>query len=287
MDKIENFKSGFVNIVGNPNVGKSTLMNQLVGDRLSIITNKSQTTRHRIIGIVNSDRMQIVYSDTPGVLKPKYRMQEDMLSFSRSALEDADMNADFVAQVAKLDIPVLVLINKADLMSQEELAALIESWRDRLPNATEVLPLAALHGAGIPYLKERIPELLPVAPPYFDEDALTDRPARFFVSEIIREKIFLYYQEEIPYSCEVVIDSFKESDDLIRITGRIYVERESQKGIIIGKGGVALKKVSTLARRDLEKFFGKKIFLRLEVEVSDDWRNSDRALRSFGYESKS
>ena len=283
MDKIENFKSGFVNIVGNPNVGKSTLMNQLVGDRLSIITNKSQTTRHRIIGIVNSDRMQ-----------------EDMLSFSRSALEDADIllyvtdtiekadkNTDFVAQVAKLDIPVLVLINKADLMSQEELAALIESWRDRLPNATEILPLAALHGAGIPYLKQRIPELLPVAPPYFDEDALTDRPARFFVSEIIREKIFLYYQEEIPYSCEVVIDSFKESDDLIRITGRIYVERESQKGIIIGKGGVALKKVSTLARRDLEKFFGKKIFLRLEVEVSDDWRNSDRALRSFGYESKS
>ena len=300
MNKTENYKSGFVNIVGNPNVGKSTLMNQLVGDRLSIITNKSQTTRHRIIGIVNSDRTQIVYSDTPGVLKPKYRMQEDMLSFSRSALEDADIllyvtdtiekadkNADFVAQVAKLNIPVLVLINKADLMSQEELAALIERWRDRLPNATEILPLAALHGAGIPYLKERIPELLPVAPPYFDEDALTDRPARFFVSEIIREKIFLYYQEEIPYSCEVVIDSFKESDDLIRITGRIYVERESQKGIIIGKGGVALKKVSTLARRDLEKFFGKKIFLRLEVEVSDDWRNSDRALRSFGYESKS
>ena len=223
-----------------------------------------------------------------------------MLSFSRSALEDADIllyvtdtieqadkNADFVAQVAKLDIPVLVLINKADLMSQEELGALIESWRDRLPNATEILPLAALHGAGIPYLKERIPELLPVAPPYFDEDALTDRPARFFVSEIIREKIFLYYREEVPYSCEVAIESFKESDDLIRITGTIFVERESQKGIIIGKGGIALKKVSTLARRDLERFFGKKIFLRLEVEVSDDWRNSDRALRSFGYESKS
>lgn len=299
MERREDFKSGFVNIVGNPNVGKSTLMNQLVGDRLSIITNKSQTTRHRIIGIVNTDEMQIVYSDTPGVLKPKYRMQEDMLAFSKSALEDADIllyvtdtvekwdkNSDFLAQVARLDIPLLVLINKADLMSQEELTALMENWRELLPNATEILPISALHGAGLPYLRERIPELLPVAPPYFDEDALTDRPARFFVSEIIREKIFLYYQQEVPYSSEVVIDSFKETDNMIRITGNIYVERDSQKGIIIGKGGAALKKVSTLARRDLEKFFQKKIFLRLEVKVSDDWRNSDRALRSFGYETK-
>lgn len=297
MDRREDFRSGFVNIVGNPNVGKSTLMNRLVGDRLSIITSKSQTTRHRIIGIVNTDAMQIVYSDTPGVLKPKYRMQEDMLAFSLSALDDADVllyvtdtveqpdkNADFVAQVAKLDVPLLVLVNKADLMPQEKLTALLESWQERLPKALEVLPIAALHGAGIPYLKERIPELLPAAPPYFDRDALTDRPARFFVSEIIREKLLLYYRQEVPYSSEAVIDSFKESDDLIRITGTIYVERLSQKGILIGKGGTALKKVSTLARRDLEKFFGKRIFLRLEVKVSDDWRNSDRALRSFGYE---
>lgn len=299
MEKKEGFKSGFVNIVGNPNVGKSTLMNRLTGDRLSIITSKSQTTRHRIIGIVNTDEMQIVYSDTPGVLKPKYRMQEDMLAFSKSALEDADIllyvtdtveqpekNADFVDAVAKLDIPVLVLINKADLSDQESLTALIEAWRKRLPRAAEILPIAALHGAGLPYLTERIKELLPVAPPYFDRDAMTDRPARFFVSEIVREKIFLYYQQEIPYSCEVVVNEFKESDDLIRILGTIFVERESQKGIIIGKGGHALKKVSTLARRDLEQFFGKKIFLRLEVKVSDDWRDDDRALRSFGYETK-
>lgn len=296
---MDNFRSGFVNIVGNPNVGKSTLMNQLVGDRISIITDKSQTTRHRIIGIVNEPGMQIVYSDTPGVLKPSYRMQEDMLSASRSALEDADIllyvtdtieqpdkNADFVAAVARLTVPILVLINKADLMEQSALATLIDSWRERLPGATEILPIAALHGAGIPYLKERIAELLPLSPPYFDDDALTDRPARFFVSEIVREKLLLYYREEVPYACEVVVDEFKESDDLIRILGTIYVERDSQKGILIGKGGRALKKVSTMARRDLERFFGKRIFLRLEVKVAEEWRNSDRALRTFGYEQK-
>lgn len=292
----EGYKSGFVNIVGNPNVGKSTLMNQLVGEKMSIITNKAQTTRHRIIGIVNTPDMQIVYSDTPGVVKPAYKMQEQMLGFSRSALSDADIllyvtdtvekaekNNDFVAAVAKEEIPVLVLINKADLVDQETLVTLMEEWKTRLPNALEILPIAALHGAGVKYLKERIAELLPLSPPYFDEDAFTDRPAKFFVTEIIREKIFLYYQQEVPYSTEVSVEEFKEETDILKIRATIYVERDSQKGILIGAKGAALKKLGTMARRDLERFFEKKVYLQIYVKVEKDWRNSDNMLSHFGY----
>lgn len=292
----EGYKSGFVNIVGNPNVGKSTLMNQLVGEKMSIITNKAQTTRHRIIGIVNTPDMQIVYSDTPGVVKPAYKMQEQMLGFSKSALSDADIllyvtdtveqpekNSEFVEAVAKEEAPVLVLINKGDLVSQEKLVDLIAGWKERLPNALEVLPISALHGAGIKYLKERIGELLPLSPPYFEEDAFTDRPAKFFVTEIIREKIFLYYQQEVPYSTEVVVEEFKEEESLLSIRATIVVERDSQKGILIGAKGAAMKKLGTMARRDLERFFEKKVYLQLYVKVEKDWRNSDSLLSRFGY----
>lgn len=288
-------KSGFVNIVGNPNVGKSTLMNKLVGDKVSIITSKAQTTRHRIMGIVNTPEMQIVYSDTPGVLKPQYKLQDSMLGFSRSALGDADVllyvtdtvesgekNEAFLAEVAKVECPVFVLINKADLSDQKSLETLVKEWQERLPNA-EVVPLSALHGIGVKYVMERIRELLPESPPYFEKDAFTDRPARFFVTEIIREKILLYYQKEIPYSCEVVVESFKEKDDLIRINAVIYVERDSQKGIIIGHKGAALKKMASKARADIERFFEKKVFLEVFVKVESDWRNRENILRSFGY----
>lgn len=294
------FKSGFVNIVGNPNVGKSTLMNKLVGDKVSIITNKSQTTRHRIIGIVNEENLQIVYSDTPGVLHPSYKMQEQMLIFSKSALSDADVllyvtdtqedpekNLEFLDAVRHSEAPVLVLINKVDLTkSPEELERLVSFWQDALPNATEVLPIAASHGAGVPYIEQRVIELLPENPPYFETDAFTDRPARFFVSEIIREKIFLYYQQEVPYSTEVVVESFKDEPDILRIEAVIYTERESQKGILIGPKGAALKKVGTAARRDLERFFEKKVFLKLYVKVEKDWRNRDKILKNFGYKSE-
>lgn len=294
------FKSGFVNIVGNPNVGKSTLMNKLVGDKVSIITNKSQTTRHRIIGIVNEENLQIVYSDTPGVLHPSYKMQEQMLIFSKSALSDADVllyvtdtqedpekNLEFLDAVRHSEAPVLVLINKVDLTkSPEEVERLVSFWQDALPNALEVLPIAASHGAGVPYIEQRVIELLPENPPYFETDALTDRPARFFVSEIIREKIFLYYQQEIPYSTEVVVESFKDEPDILRIEAVIYTERESQKGILIGPKGAALKKVGTAARRDLERFFEKKVFLKLYVKVEKDWRNRDKILKNFGYKSE-
>lgn len=290
------YKSGFVNLVGNPNVGKSTLMNKLVGDKISIITNKAQTTRHRIIGIVNKPGVQVVYSDTPGVVDPAYKMQEQMLGFSKSALGDADVllyvtdvieepkkHEAFLADVRELQVPVLVLINKADLSTPEKLEELVETWKSLLPNALEVLPIAALHGAGIAYIAERVEALLPDSPPYFEEDALTDRPARFFVSEIIREKVFLYYQKEIPYATEVVVQEFKEEENLIRIAANIFVERESQKGILIGHKGAAIKKLGTMARQDIERFFDKKVFLQLFVKVEKEWRSSDKMLRNFGY----
>lgn len=290
------YKSGFVNLVGNPNVGKSTLMNKLVGDRISIITNKAQTTRHRIIGIVNKPGVQVVYSDTPGVVDPAYKMQEQMLGFSKSALGDADVllyvtdviedpkkHEAFLADVRELQVPVLVLINKADLSTPEKLEELVETWKSLLPNALEVLPIAVLHGAGIAYIAERVEALLPDSPPYFEEDALTDRPARFFVSEIIREKVFLYYQKEIPYATEVVVQEFKEEENLIRIAANIFVERESQKGILIGHKGAAIKKLGTMARQDIERFFDKKVFLQLFVKVEKEWRSSDKMLRNFGY----
>ncbi len=299
-------KAGFVNIVGNPNVGKSTLMNQLVGERISIATFKAQTTRHRIMGIVNTDDMQIVFSDTPGVLKPNYKLQESMLAFSESALADADVllyvtdvvenpekNMDFLEKVQKMTIPVLLLINKIDSLSpgssakgegssQNQLAEIVERWHALLPNA-EILPISAKNKFGTDLLLKRIQELLPESPAFFDKDQLTDKPARFFVSEIIREKILLYYDKEIPYSVEVVVERFKEDEQQIHINAVIYVERESQKGIIIGHRGVALKKVSTEARKALEKFFDKHIFLETFVKVDKDWRSSQKELDNFGY----
>lgn len=289
-------KAGFVNIVGNPNMGKSTLMNALLGERISIATFKAQTTRHRIMGIYNADEMQIVFSDTPGVVKPAYKLQESMLEFSTSALVDADIllyvtdvvetadkHADFIGKVAQMTVPVLVLINKIDLTDQDKLAALVEEWAQLLPKA-EIIPISASNKFNVNYVLKRVKELLPDSPPYFDKDQWTDKPARFFVSEIMREKILLYYDKEIPYSVEVVVEEFKESDQMIRISALIYVERESQKGIIIGKGGVALRKVSTEARKDLERFFGKSVYLRTFVKVDKDWRSSDKELRNFGYE---
>ena len=316
-------KAGFVNIVGNPNVGKSTLMNQLVGERISIATFKAQTTRHRIMGIVNTDDMQIVFSDTPGVLKPNYKLQESMLAFSESALQDADVllyvtdvvenpekNMDFLGKVQNMNTPVILLINKIDELGerkeviakrllpegtqergerkensgavQKALAEIVEKWHGLLPKA-EILPISAKNKFGIDILLKRIQELLPESPAYFDKDQLTDKPARFFVSEIIREKILLYYDKEIPYSVEVRVERFKEDEKRIHINALIYVERDSQKGIIIGHQGVALKKVSTEARKSLEKFFGKPIFLEIFVKVDKDWRSSERELDSFGY----
>ena len=299
-------KAGFVNIVGNPNVGKSTLMNQLVGERISIATFKAQTTRHRIMGIVNTPEMQIVFSDTPGVLKPNYKMQEMMLAFSESALQDADVllyvtdvvenpekNMEFLEKVQKMTIPVILLINKIDTPltppeggkpkpATEALGELVEKWHSLLPNA-EILPISAKNKFGVDMLLKRIQELLPESPAYFEKDQLTDKPARFFVSEIIREKILLYYDKEIPYAVEVRVDSFKETKDRIDIHATIYVERESQKGIIIGHQGIALKKVGTESRKALEKFFDKKINLETFVKVDKDWRSSDRELSAFGY----
>ena len=288
-------KAGFVNIVGNPNVGKSTLMNQLIGERISIATFKAQTTRHRIMGIVNTDDAQIVFSDTPGVLKPNYKLQESMLAFSESALQDADVllyvtdvvenpekNMDFLDKVRKMTIPVLLLINKIDQSDQKQLGDIVEKWHALLPNA-EILPISAQNKFGTDMLMKRIEELLPPSPPYFDKDQLTDKPARFFVSDIIREKILLYYDKEIPYSVEVRVDTFKEEKDKINIHAVIYVERDSQKGIIIGHRGVALKKMSTEARKALEKFFGKHIYLETYVKVDKDWRSSKRELDHFGY----
>jgi GTP-binding protein Era len=288
-------KAGFVNIVGNPNVGKSTLMNQLVGERISIATFKAQTTRHRIMGIVNDEDCQIVFSDTPGVLKPNYKMQEMMLAFSESALADADIllyvtdvvekpekNMDFLDKVKKMSIPVLLLINKIDESNQETLGTIVEKWHGLLPNA-EILPISAKNKFGTDILMKRIKELLPESPAYFDKEQLTDKPAKFFVSEIVREKILRYYDKEIPYSVEVAVERFKEDDKHIHINVVIYVERDSQKGIIIGHQGMALKKVSSEARKSLEKFFDKKIYLETFVKVDKDWRNSERELNHFGY----
>lgn len=292
----ENHKAGFVNIVGNPNVGKSTLMNDLVGERISIITSKAQTTRHRIMGIVNTPEYQIVFSDTPGVLKPKYKLQQSMLDFSEGALTDADVlvyvtdvvedpekNADFLAKVAKEKVPVLLVINKIDLLKdQTQLNDIVARWQALLPNA-EVFPTSAKEHFNVSNLMQRIVELLPVSPPFFGKDALTDKPARFFVTEIIREKILLNYDKEVPYSTEVIVEKFDEKDGAIHIMAVIYVERDSQKGILIGKGGAMLKKVGTAARKDIETFFGKKVYLELFVKVEPNWRNRENKLRSFGY----
>lgn len=289
-------KAGFVNIVGNPNVGKSTLMNLLVGERISIATFKAQTTRHRIMGILNTDDMQIVFSDTPGVLKPNYKLQESMLNFSESALSDADIllyvtdtiekadkNIEFMEKVRHLSVPVLVLINKIDLSNQEALSKQVEEWHELLPQA-EIIPISAKAKFNVDAVMRRIKELLPESPPYFGKDQWTDKPARFFVTEIIREKILLYYDKEIPYSVEVVVEQFKEDKNNIHISAVIYVERESQKGIIIGHKGVALKKVASEARKTLEHFFQKSIYLDVFVKVDKDWRSSDKELKNFGYQ---
>ena len=292
----DNFKSGFVNIVGNPNVGKSTLMNDLVGERISIITSKAQTTRHRIMGIVNAPEYQIVFSDTPGVLKPKYKLQESMLNFSEGALTDADIliyvtdvvenpekNAEFLARVAKEKVPVLLVINKIDLLkSQDDLEAIVSKWKTILPNA-EVFPTSALEHFNVTNLMTRIVELLPTGHPYFGTDALTDKPARFFVTEIIREKILTNYDKEVPYSTEVIVEKFDEKDTSIHIMAVVYVERDSQKGIIIGRGGSMLKKVGTEARKDIEAFFDKRVYLEIFVKVEPNWRNRENKLRQFGY----
>lgn len=288
-------KAGFVSILGNPNVGKSTLMNRLVGERLSIITNKSQTTRHRIKGIVNGENYQIVFSDTPGVVKPSYKMQEYMLDFSKSAIVDADIilyvtdtvesidkNMDFIEKVKASEVPILLVINKVDLSNPEKLDALFDRWKELMPKA-EVFPISATENFNVDNLYKRILELLPVGEPYFDKEDLTDMPARFFVNEIIREKILLNYEKEIPYSVEVVVEEFKEDDHRINISAVINVERDSQKGIIIGKQGASLKKVGTEARKDIEAFFGKKVFLSLYVKVLKDWRNKESDLKQFGY----
>lgn len=302
-------KSGFVNIVGNPNVGKSTLMNALVGERLSIITSKAQTTRHRILGIVNGEDFQMVYSDTPGVLSPNYRLQEKMLEFSRSALVDADVllyvtepqdtidrNPDFIDKVrrmAKSPSPsgegrggaprVFLIINKIDLTTQETLESLVAFWHTQLPEA-EIFPISAQERFGVAQLFDAIKEALPAGPPFFPKDQLTDKPARFFVDEIIREKILLNYDKEIPYSVEVEVESFKEEDKLIRIDAVIYCERDSQKGIIIGKAGSALKRVGSQARKDIEDFFQKQVFLQLFVKVDKDWRSNTSRLKHYGYD---
>lgn len=288
-------KSGFVNIVGNPNVGKSTLTNELVGQKISVITSKAQTTRHRIMGIVNTDEYQIVYSDTPGVLRPNYKLQESMLNFSESALGDADVllyvtdviektekNEEFLHKVQNIDAPVLLLINKIDQTNQKDLITLIDEWKKLLPKA-EIYPISALNKFNIDNVKRRILELIPESPPYFEKDAMTDRPARFFVTEIIRGRILLYYQKEVPYSVEVVVEEFKEEKDIINIRALIIVERDSQMGIIIGNKGLALKKVGAMARKDIEKFFDKQVFLQMYVKVEKDWRNRDNILRNFGY----
>ena len=303
-------KAGFVNIVGNPNVGKSTLMNALVGERISIITSKAQTTRHRILGIVNTDDMQIVFSDTPGVLRPVSKLQESMLAFSQSALQDADIllyltdtvespekNEQFLAKVKQLTINneeltnsgfapssphVIVVLNKMDLVDQDTLVKLVEEWHQRLPNA-EIIPISALHGFGTDLLMSKIKELLPECPPYFEKDALTDKPARFFVTEIIREKILLLYDKEIPYSCEVSVESFKEDETIIHISAIIYCERESQKGILIGHKGAMLRRLGTMARKDIEAFFDKKVMLTTFIKVEPNWRNNPRDLNRFGY----
>ena len=290
-------KSGFVNIIGNPNVGKSTLMNALVGERLSIITSKAQTTRHRIMGIVNGDDFQIVYSDTPGILKPNYKLQESMMKFVRGAVSDADIilyvtdtveqqsdrNADILEKITHSGIPVVLVINKIDLTTQERLEVLVAEWHERLPQAV-IIPASAKEGFNIGAIFDRIIEQLPEGEPFYPKDTLTDKTLRFFASEIIREKILTNYDKEIPYCCEIAIESYKEEPTIDRISATIFVARDSQKGIVIGHKGEKLKRVGQQAREDLERFLDKKVFLQLFVKVNDDWRNSDRQLRRFGYE---
>ena len=290
-------KSGFVNIIGNPNVGKSTLMNALVGERLSIITSKAQTTRHRIMGIVNGEDFQIVYSDTPGILKPNYKLQESMMKFVRGAVSDADIilyvtdtveqqserNADILEKIQKSGIPVILVINKIDLTSQEKLEQLASEWRERLPEAI-IIPASAKENFNIGGIFDQIIKFLPEGEPFYPKDTLTDKTLRLFASEIIREKILTNYDKEIPYCCEIEIDSYKEEENIDRISATIYVARDSQKGIVIGHKGEKLKRVGKQAREDMEQFLGKKVFLQLFVKVNDDWRNSDRQLRRFGYE---
>lgn len=289
-------KAGFVNIVGNPNVGKSTIMNELVGERISIITSKAQTTRHRIMGIVNTDDYQIVFSDTPGVLKPKYKLQESMLEFSKGALTDADIivyvtdviespekNLEFVESVVKCNVPTLLVINKIDLLKgQDELVAKVDQWKKLIPNA-EIYPTSAKEHFNVDTLMKRIVSLIPDSPPFFGKDALTDKPARFFVTEIIREKILLDYDQEIPYAVQAIVEKFDETDDSIHIMAVIYAERDSQKAILIGKGGTKLKRVGIEARKDIEAFFQKRVYLEMFVKVEKDWRNRENILRSFGY----
>ena len=289
------FKSGFVNILGNPNVGKSTLMNAMVGEKLSIITPKAQTTRHRIMGIVNGDNYQIVFSDTPGILKPNYKLQEAMLSFVNTAFSDADIilyvtdvvetpdkHLPYIEKLKKTEVPLYVLINKIDLTNEQELTVLTERWHEILPDA-QILPISAKHKFQIDLLFQVIVKKLPEGPPYFPDDMLTDKPMRFFVAEIIREKIFLHYRKEIPYSVEVEVDAYKEEDRIVRISALIYVVRKTHKSILIGKGGVSLKKIGTEARLEIESFIGKKVFLELFVKVKEDWKNNDNNLKSFGY----
>ena len=288
-------KSGFVNIIGNPNVGKSTLMNALVGERLSIITPKAQTTRHRIFGILNEPEYQIVFSDTPGVIQPAYKMQEHMMKFVSDAFEDADVflylvepgdralkDQGFFQKLAKTSIPVLLIVNKIDTTDQDKLEEEVAHWKESLPNA-EIIPISALEKANTDYLLNRLIELMPLSPPYFDKDALTDKTERFFVSEIVREQILLNYKKEIPYSVEVDVEDFKEEDDIIRIRAVIYVARDSQKGIIIGHKGSMLKRVGIGARKQLESFFKKKIHLETFVKVKKNWRDNDMQLKRFGY----
>ncbi|MCF0206363.1 MAG: GTPase Era [Bacteroidales bacterium] len=288
-------KSGFVNIIGNPNVGKSTLMNELVGEKISIITSKSQTTRHRILGIVNGEDFQIVYSDTPGIIKPSYKLQEKMMEFVSVSFDDADIflyvtdvvespekNVEYIERLSKVKVPVLCLINKIDLASREQIENLRLFWETRLPNA-KIFEISALKNINIESVFAEILSLLPEGPAWFPKDQLTDKTERFIVSEIIREKIFLNYKKEVPYSCEVAVEEFKESDDIIRIKAVIIVERPTQKGIIIGNKGASIKKVGIESRIDIEKFFGKKVYLETFVKVEKDWRNSDRNLNNFGY----
>ena len=291
----KDYKSGFVNIIGNPNVGKSTLMNKLIGERLSIITSKAQTTRHRILGIVNDENYQIVFSDTPGIIQPNYNLQTSMMKFVRSAFQDADVflymveigekslkDSSFFERLKNTDIPILLLINKIDKSNQEGVEKAMIHWKSQLPKA-KIIPISAIEGFGVDKIMSEITAMLPIGTPYFPTDALTDKPERFFVSEIIREKILLNYQKEIPYSVEVVIETFKEEDEIISIEAIINVARETQKGIIIGHQGKALKKVGIQARKDLETFFGKKIFIKLFVKVTKNWRDNDRDLKRFGY----
>jgi len=288
-------KSGFINIIGNPNVGKSTLMNCLVGEKLSIITSKAQTTRHRILGIVNGDNFQLIFSDTPGIIKPTYELQNSMMEFVKSALDDADVLLYMVEigeksikdievnnKINNLKVPVIILLNKIDLSDQQQLEIEINNWSKMYPNS-DVYPISALNNFNIEKLINRIIELIPESPAYFPKDQLTDKPERFFVNEKLREKILLYYDKEIPYSVEVVTEEFKEEESIIKIRSKILVERESQKGIIIGHKGVALKKIGTKARLDLENFFGKKVFIELHVKVSKNWRSNTGELKKFGY----